>query len=50
LTDSFRGLALPVALSFAIFVNIDKGVVTGLLLDWLVVCLVAGGVAGWIVG
>jgi hypothetical protein len=46
----WAGVALPVTLSFAIFVNIDKGVVTGLLLDWLVVSLVAGGVAGWVVG
>ena len=46
----WAGLALPIILSFAIFVNIDKGVVTGLLLDWLTVCLVAGGIAGWVVG
>jgi len=46
----WAALALPVTLSFAIFVNISKGVVTGLLLDWLVVSLVAGGIAGWIVG
>ena len=43
-------LALPVTLSSAVFINIDKGVVIGLLLDWLTVCLLAGGVAGWLLG
>lgn len=47
---SWAALALPITLSFAIFVNIDKGVVIGLLLDWLAVCLLAGGVAGWLLG
>lgn len=41
-------LALPLTLSFAVFVNLDKGFVIGLLLDWLIVSLVAGGVAGWL--
>lgn len=43
-------LAVPVTLSSAVFINIDKGVVIGLLLDWLTVCLLAGGVAGWLLG
>ena len=43
-------LALPITLSSAVFINIDKGVVIGLLLDWLTVCLLAGGVAGWLLG
>ncbi len=44
----WAALALPITLSFATFVNIDKGVVVGLLLDWLAVCLLAGGIAGWL--
>lgn len=43
-------VAVPVTLSSAVFINIDKGVVIGLLLDWLTVCLLAGGVAGWLLG
>ncbi len=46
----WSALALPVTLSSALFVNLDKGFVVGLLLDWLVVSLVAGGVAGWLLG
>ena len=46
----WSALALPVTLSFAVFVNLDKAFVAGLLLDWLVVSLVAGGVAGWLLG
>lgn len=44
----WAALALPITLSSAVFINIDKGVVIGLLLDWLVVSLLAGGVAGWL--
>lgn len=42
--------ALPVLLSVALFVNIHRGMVLGLLLDWLVVALLAGGLAGWLIG
>ncbi len=43
-------LALPITLSSAVFINLDKVFVIGLLLDWLVVSLLAGGVAGWLLG
>ena len=44
----WSALALPITLSFSVFVNLDKAFVLGLLLDWLVVSLVAGGIAGWL--
>jgi hypothetical protein len=43
-------LALPVILTSAIFVNLHQVFVAGLLLDWLVLSLVAGGIAGWRLG
>jgi hypothetical protein len=46
----WAALALPVILSISVFVNLDMAFVVGLLLDWLVVSLVAGGVAGWLLG
>jgi hypothetical protein len=45
-----RRRAAPVTLSSAVFININKGVVIGLLLDWPTVCLLPGGVAGWLLG
>jgi hypothetical protein len=44
----WSALALPVLLSIAIFINLHRAMVVGLLLDWLVVSLLAGGVAGWL--
>ena len=41
---------LPVVLEVALFVNWHRGFVLGLLLDWLVVCVVAGGLASVAVG
>ena len=46
----WSALALPITVSFAVFVNLDNAFVVGLLLDWLVVSLVAGGIAGWLLG
>lgn len=43
----WAALALPITLASALFVNFHKGFVIGVLLDWLVVSLIAGGVAGW---
>jgi len=39
--------AAPVLLSVAIFVNVNRGVVIGLLLDWLVVAVLAGVITAW---
>jgi hypothetical protein len=36
-----------VLLSVAIFINVNRGVVIGLLLDWLVVCTLAGVITAW---
>lgn len=41
-------LALPVLLSIGVFVNVHRGVVAGLLLEWLVTSAVAGAAAGWL--
>ncbi len=46
----WAALALPIILSSAVFINLDKVFVIGLLLDWLVVSLLAGGIAGWLLG
>ena len=46
----WAALALPVILSSALFINLHKAFVAGLLLDWLVLSLVAGGIAGWRLG
>ena len=46
----WAALALPVILSSAVFVNLHKVFVAGLLLDWLALSLVAGGIAGWRLG
>lgn len=43
-------LALPMTLSSALFINLNRGFVVGLLLDWLVLSVLAGGVAGWLLG
>jgi len=37
--------AAPVILETALFVNWHRGFVVGLLLDWLVLCLIAGACA-----
>ena len=44
----WAALGLPVTLSSALFINVHKAFVLGLLLDWLVVSLLAGGIAGWL--
>ena len=41
---------LPVVLEVALFVNWHRGFVIGLLLDWLVVCLLAGESAAVAIG
>ena len=46
----WAALALPVILSSAVFVNLHKAFVAGLVLDWLVLSLIAGGIAGWRLG
>jgi hypothetical protein len=46
----WAALALPMTLSSALFINLNRGFVAGLLLDWLVLSLLAGGVAGWLLG
>jgi hypothetical protein len=43
----WAALAAPVLLSMAVFVNLHRVVVVGLLLDWLLVALVAGAAAAW---
>ena len=42
-------LALPLLLSQAVFVNVHRGVTTGLALDWLLLCLWTGAAAGIVV-
>jgi hypothetical protein len=37
----------PVLLSNALFVNLHRGFVAGLMLSWLIVTLLAAGAAGW---
>jgi hypothetical protein len=41
---------LPLLLEVALFVNWDRGFVVGLLLDWLIVCVVASVAAAVVVG
>lgn len=43
----WAALAVPVLVSMSLFVNIRRGFVLGLILDWLLVSVIAGGVAGW---
>ena len=43
----WAALALPVLLSMSLFVNMRRGFVLGLILDWLLVSVIAGGCAGW---
>ncbi len=45
----WAAFAVPVLLSVATFVNVHRGVVLGLVLDWLVVSLLAGATAGWLI-
>ena len=40
----WMALALPILLSIGIFVNLHRGVVIGLLLDWLLISLAAGAI------
>lgn len=44
----WAAMAAPVLLSVGVFVNVHRGVVLGLVMDWLVVSLLAGGMAGWL--
>ena len=44
----WAALALPVLLSMSLFVNMRRGFVLGLMLDWLLVSVIAGGLAGWL--
>ena len=41
--------AAPVILETALFVNWHRGFVVGLLLDWLVLCLIAGTIASVVI-
>lgn len=43
----WAALGVPVLGSIAVFVNLHRGVVVGLLLDWLLVSLLAGMAAAW---
>ena len=43
-------LGAPVLFSIALFVNLHRGVVVGLLLDWLLVSLFSGVAAAWTLG
>lgn len=45
----WAAFAFPVVLSVALFVNLHRGFVLGLVLDWLVVSLFAGAAAGWLI-
>jgi hypothetical protein len=40
----WMALVLPLLLSIAIFVNLHRGVVAGLLIDWLLISLAAGAI------
>jgi hypothetical protein len=44
----WAALGAPVLLSVALFVNLHRGVVMGLLLDWLVVSLLAATATAWV--
>lgn len=43
----WAALGAPALLSMGLFVNVHRGVVIGLLLDWLLVSVVAGLAAAW---
>ena len=43
----WAALSAPVLFSIALFVNLHRGVVIGLLVDWLLVSLLAGLAAAW---
>lgn len=47
-TLCWAALALPVLLSVSLFVNVHRGVIAGLLLEWLVTSAAAGAAAGWL--
>ena len=44
----WAALAVPVLLSMSLFVNMRRGFVLGLILDWMLVSVIAGGLAGWL--
>ncbi len=44
----WTALAVPVLLSVSVFVNVHRGVVAGLLAEWLVTSVAAGAAAGWL--
>ncbi|MEO8741474.1 MAG: hypothetical protein ABI537_17480 [Casimicrobiaceae bacterium] len=46
----WAALGAPVLCSLALFVNLHRGVVVGLVLDWLLVALLAGLAAAWTLG
>jgi hypothetical protein len=46
----WAAIAAPVIVEAALFVNWHRGFVVGLLLDWLVLCVVAGAVASLVTG
>ncbi len=46
----WAALGAPVLFSIALFVNLHRGVVVGLLLDWFLVSLLAGVAAAWTLG
>lgn len=41
-------IAVPVLLSVALFINVHRGVITGLLTEWLLTSAVAGAASGWL--
>lgn len=45
----WAALTAPVLCSLSLFVNIDRGMVIGLLVDWLLVALLAGAAAAYAV-
>ncbi len=47
-TAAWAAAAVPALLSVSIFVKLHPGFVAGLLIDWLVVCLLAGGISAWV--
>ena len=46
----WAAVAAPIIIEIALFVNWHRGFVVGLLLDWLVLCVIAGKVAALVIG
>ncbi len=44
----WAALAAPVLVSVSVFVNVHRGVIVGLLTEWLVTSVLAGAAAGWL--